>query len=386
MSFVGVAIAAGLGAGASTIVGAGALGLGALTTGLSMGGVGQPSQPNLTASSAEMARVQAELLPILRQMQAQAQLGGSVLNPGYADVNGTYYQLKTGCYQAGTDANGNPIYYGANGKVISFEKAVKSMTPVPESQAMTNYAGMSEADIQGTIMKKLAEGQIADAQKYDSQFIASALAQEEQANPQGVEARKMLYDDIQKQIKNPPVSPVSNEIQRQVSEKVAAGSGLTAEEQQMLDASIKERGGTTPGADFSSPLTTGQAGFKREMANAGAGTSWLSSGQTPEDIQYRSDQQNLSNLAAYISGQTPQSQFKELSGAQSGPTPNYTGTTPLPSSNTGAGAQGASAAVTGYGQQVKAALNSVNPWIAGLSGVLGAANTAGAAGYKPLAA
>jgi hypothetical protein len=326
MSFVGTAIAVGFGASAATTLGAAGLGLSALSTGVSMSGALQPDQPNLNASSQAMADAQAALLPVVRQMQAQAELGQGP------------------------------------------------------------FVGMSEADIQGTIMTKLAQGQLTNAQDYDSQYIASALAQEAQSNPQGVLARSELYGQIQKQIATPsPVSPVSTEMQRQKTEQVAAGSGLTTEEQQMLDASIKERGGTTPGADFASTMTTGIPGEQRALKNAEAGTSWLSSGQTPEDVQYRADQQNLSNLSAYIGGQTPESQFKELSGAQSGPTPNYSGTTPLPGANLNAGAQGAQAGVTGYQQGITAALNQPNSWMTGLSALLGAGNTIGAAGYRPLA-
>ena len=394
-----------------------------------------PSYPDTAASSAEMANAQAEQLAEMRRMQAQAQLGGLVVNPGYtqstisadqysqmqsqlASLNsqlnsmnqsegggrydhegnwtsdkggrgnnrpdtggrGNNRQERTALQQqiatlqsqlSGIPEGGGTVYKDKNGNIV------------PASKATTDFSGMSEADIQGTIMKELAQGQLDNAKQYDSQFIASALAQEEQSNPQGVEARKELYDQIQNQIATPPVSPVANEMERQASERVAAGSGLTAEEQQMLDASIKSRGGTA-GGDFASPLTTGQAGEARAIANAGAGTKWLSSGETPADIAYRSQQQNLSNLSSYISGQTPQSQFKELSGAQSGPTPNYSGTTPLPSYNTGAATQGGNAAVTGYQQSVSSALNTPNPWMAGISGALGAANVAGSLGYRPL--
>jgi hypothetical protein len=402
MSFVAVSIA-----GAGLALGVGTTIAGALSSG--------PSYPDTAASSAEMANAQAEQLAEMDRMQQQAELGGMVLNPGYttttvsadqynqmqsqlADLQSQLAQVpkgRTGAkggtgasdYQtsslqqqikalqsqlSGITEGGGTVYKDKNGNIV------------PSSQAMTDFSGMSEADIQGTIMKQLAQGQLDNAKQYDSQFIASALAQEEQSNPQGVEARKELYGQIQKQIATPPDSPVANEMERQASERVAAGSGLTPEEQQMLDASIKERGGTA-GGDFASPLTTGIAGEQRAIANAGAGTKWLSSGETPADIAYRSQQQNLSNLSSYVGGQTPEAQFKELSGAQSGPTPNYTGTTPLPSYNTGAATQGGNAAVTGYQQNVTSALNAPNPWMTGLSGALGAANVAGSLGYKPFA-
>ena len=62
-------------------IGAGSL----LMGGLSQAGVfgGQPQYPNTAASSAQMAETEAELLPIERQMQAEAQLGGTVTLPGF---------------------------------------------------------------------------------------------------------------------------------------------------------------------------------------------------------------------------------------------------------------------------------------------------------------
>lgn len=141
-------------------------------------------------------------------------------------------------------------------------------------------------------------------------------------------------------------------------------------------------GGGNPPTDFSRDLTTGFAGQARGLANANAGTSWLASGETPEDIQYRSEQQNLSNLGNYISGTTPQSQFGSLSGASQGPTPvtQAPSLPTLPGNSEQLGAAGASAQ---YGAQTGAAENTANPWMAGLSGILGVGNTLAGAGYSP---
>jgi hypothetical protein len=168
---------------------------------------------------------------------------------------------------------------------------------------------------------------------------------------------------------------------------VAAGSGLTPEEQAMLDIAVKgstAAQGVPEGTDFSKALTTGMAGTQRQMASAGAGMNWLASGQTPEDIAYRAQQQNLSNLSSYVGGRTPQSQFRALSGAQQGAAPMAQAPA-LPGFNMGAGQQGAGAGLATYGQQVQAAINTPNPWMAGLSGAMGAANVAGKAGWSPFA-
>jgi hypothetical protein len=358
--------------------------------GLSLSGAQQPAQPNLSTAAGQLANVEAQLLPEQLQTQAAAELGQSTLTPGFTkstDANGNpvYYQLRQGFTQ-GTDASGNTVYYNRNGNVVSL-RAASNMRPVDSSRAISNFSGKSTADIQGQLETQLAQGQLATQAQYDPQFIAQALAEEQQANPEGFAARAEMYKDIQNQINNPLTSPVSNEMQRQVSEKVAAGSNLTPEEQAMLNTAVNQgtaaRGDAGGQPDFSTALTTGQAGTAREMANAGEGINWLESGQTPEDIQYRQEQQNLSNLSNYVSGATPESQFRELTGAQSGATPIAQGAQ-LPSMPTNAAGQGAQGAIATYGAGVNNALNSVNPWLSGLSGVLGASNVAASAGWKPL--
>ena len=403
---------------AAISVGIGAIGLGTTIASAVSGG---PQYPNSAASSAQMADVEAQLLPMERQMAAEAQLGGTAVLPGYtqqtysadqatqqqqqiqSQIDQLTQQMQAA--QAAPGNNHNPGQQQASVAAIQSQitglQSKLSAIPkgggtvymdgsgniVPASQASQSFAGFSTADIQGQIEKELAQGQLTEAQKMDPQFIAEALAQEQQANPQGTAARAQLYQDIQNQINNPTTSPVSNEMEKQVEAKVNAGQGLTPDEQQMLAAAVSsgtaDRGGSNPPADFSSDLTTGFQGEARGLANANAGTSWLASGETPSDIQYREEQQNLANLGNYISGATPQSQFKSLSGAQQGPTPvtNNASLPTLPGNAQELGTAGASAQ---YGAQIGAAQNTANPWMAGLSGVLGVGNTLGAAGWQPL--
>jgi len=368
----------------------------------------QPQSPNLAADSAKMAQLQATLLPELRMLQAQEQLGGTATVPATANEQKQSAKIQSQIDQLQkqlTDAQATQttgeggfnlpgkggVTSGNNSKNIaklqSNIAALKGkLATIPKTQSY-DFSGKGQADIQGQISKALAQGQLDTEKQFDPQFIASALEQEKQADPERFQARDMLYKDIQNQINNPPVSPVANEIQRQVQEKVSAGENLTPEEQAMLGTAVAQatgaRGGGSSGIDFSKALTTGTAGTERQMANAGAGINWLASGQTPEDIQYRSEQQDLSNLSNYISGQTPQSQFADLSGAQRGAVP-LAQAAPLPTANPNAGQQGAQAGVTNYGLNVQAALNQPNEWLTGLSGVLGSLNVAGASGWKPL--
>lgn len=380
----------------------GAVGLAASLAEYGYSAANQPQTPNLSQESAQMAQVQAELLPMLRQLQAEEQLGGSATIPATAqqqkqadqltkqltNMQSQLLELQAG----GTPDGGGRRGVGGNAQAISQLQARIAQTQakldkIPKTQNV-DFKGKGAADIQGQITKALAQGQLDTEKQFDSQFIASALEQEKLADPERFQARDMLYKDIQDQIKNPPVSPVANEVQRQVQEKLNAGQNLTPEEQAMLDKAVQEggaaRGGTSGNVDFSQALTTGTAGTQRAMANAGAGINWLSSGQTPDDITYRAEQQDLSNLSNYISGQTPQSQFGELSGAQRGAVP-LAQAAPLPTTNPNAGQQGATAGVENYGLGIQQALNTPNLWMAGLSTTLQGLNVAGKAGYKPFA-
>jgi hypothetical protein len=365
----------------------------------------QPKAPNLAASSAAMADLQAQLLPVVRGMQATATTGGEAMQPGYVQTTvgadeREKIQTKIDNLSKLQNYKSGRAYYDDAQEIKKLTEDLKN-TPegggviykdakgniVPKSKAFVSFAGVSQADIQGNIMKQMAEGQLANEAKYGPDFIKSALEQEKLANPEQFAARQQLYDDIQKQIQAPPTSPVAEELQQRAAAKVAAGSGLTPEEQAMLDTAVKgstAAQGVAAGTDFSKALTTGMAGTQRQMASAGAGMNWLASGQTPEDIAYRAQQQNLSNLSSYVGGRTPQSQFRALSGAQQGAAPMAQAPA-LPGFNMGAGQQGAGAGLATYGQQVQAAINTPNPWMAGLSGAMGAANVAGKAGWSPFA-
>jgi len=377
--------------------------LSVVSTGLgaaSAAGAFSPSinEPNTIADAQAMQAAQAANLPEMLAIQAAAQEGGTALNPGYTEAgssdayrNQIQQQIAEVQQQLKANPPSAPSHSSSNGanqlqqQLASLQQQLQSIPAggtvykdpngniVPASQAMANFAGSSTADIQGQIMQQLAQGQLSNAQKYDPQFIAQALAQEQQANPQGVAARGDLYNDIQQQINTPPFSPVANTMNQQITDQVNAGSGLTPEEQTALDAAVNGNAGAEAAA--TGQLTSGFQGQARDLRNAGSGATWLSSGETPADIQYRQEQQNLSDLSSFVNGQTPESQFSSLSGANAGPTPN-TSTNYLPSYNTQAAEQGAQAGATQYGQQVQQQLQTANPWTSGLSAALSAAPVA----------
>ena len=323
------------GASASSLIAGGTAAAGLGLAGAQAAGVFSPSPFSYnTASSSEMADIQAQQLPELAKLQAEAELG---LNTPSRTTH-----------------------------VVNPDGSIGTTT-----QPGADFRGYSTADIQGKLLQQQAEGQLANEKEFNPQFIAEALKQEELSNPQGVKAGQDLYKLIQDQIANPPKSPVADELNKQSQERVTAGSGLTPEEQAAFDPT-----GASPG--LSDVLTTGFPGEQRLAANAKAGTDMLSSGATPDDLQYRAEQQNLSNLASFIAGKTPENQFGELSGAATSATPAYSNT-PQPTYNQGALQQGTQAGLTQYGQETQAQLGTPNPWMAGVSGVLSGANVVASA-------
>lgn len=363
---------------------------------------GAPQQPNLAAANKEVSDAQAQLLPIQRQLEAAAQQGGRVtvnipsqVNrqfvtlPGTLDLGALAGHGTTKGHLQGIQVPYVPEEWAPGGKYAKFGAPTIFSKAVTSPTTTYDFTGIGSADVQGTVAKAMADAQLKLSQKYDSQFIDSALTQEKEADPQGFAARQKESDLIQQEINQPIGHPVADQLQGQIQDRLKASQSghLDAEDSDNLDAAVKSalaaRGGQSPGGDFEHPLVSGYAGEQRQQQAAQQADSWLSSGDTPEDIDYRRQQQDIANLSAEINGSTPQSEFKSLSAAGSGPTPVNNGQplSQLPASS-GIGAAGAA---TAYGQQVNNAEQQVGGWTTGITSALNLASLAGAAGWKPLA-
>ncbi len=378
------------------------LALTATTTGLSMSGALTPSQPNLGAASAQLSNVEAELLPIQDQLEAAAQQGRSVtvnMPKHFTTQQMAYVPGATTTNGFGKAVQGqgqwvayNPSDWQPGGKYASLgQPKLKSQNVrVPAGPQTFNFSGYGTADVQGQLANAMAQVKLALQQKYDPQFIQQSLQEEQQANPQGVQARQLENQLVQQQISQPLNEPVAQTLNNQVEQELqAANSGtLTPEMQNMLmqggTAASSARGGTGTGQNtpnFAQPLTTGFAGQQNTLQELGAGMSELEGGMTPQDIEFRREQQNIGNLSSLVTGQTPESEFSSLSGAQGGATPFYQGQQLSQLPNTGNGAQ--SAALQSWQTQMQSAENQVNPWMAGLSTLLAGGNAAANLGYRP---
>jgi len=380
---------------ATTVVGLVGAGTALATTGASVGlalsGAGQPQYPNESASSAQMADTEANLLPIQRGMAAAAQTGGSYTfnlpagaSPGSLGIQttGSGWYNPAGQMVAGPNdwfkAPGN----GPTGSVWRPGQMTINGVPIKQNSDGSytiDFSGMGTAQAEAAEAQQSAASQLALQQQYDPQFITTALAQEQQADPQSVAARNEMSNLVQQQANAPLNEPVSSMLNSQIQDTLNAAQNntLTSTDTARLNAAVSDALGSRGGNGRAElPLRQGvgeflTSGFPGEQRQAQAATSannFLSSGSDPEDIEYRRTQQNLANLAAEANGQTPGSQFASLSGAANGPAPMAQGgQLPLLADN-GAAAQ--QVGMQNWETQMQNANNQMNPWMAGLSGML----------------
>lgn len=356
---------------------------------------GPPKPPDASAASRAGVEADAATLADRRRLEAAAQQGAST----------TYQTADRKEKQPFAMVPAGPPNAGAGYKLVPYVPAdwapggqyaqygaptiVKKNVTVPGQTKTADFTGYGEADVQGAVARANAQNTLDLEKKYGGQFIDEALKQQQLADPEGTAAREKLYELIQQQAGDQPDRPVATLLDDQVRQQLAAGKGLDKISADVLNQAVAQaqgaRGENGGSADqFAEPLTTGFAGQQRLDAAQQKALGWLSSGATPEDTQYRRDQQTLANEAAFVNGQTPESQFQNLSGAQNGPAPVYRGN-PLPTPNGNAGGAMQTAQLQGWQTKMGAAANQADPWITGISALLNGASAAGNAGWKPLA-
>ena len=354
----------------------------------------QPDAPGVN-TNAEGIRTSAELLPLQRQMSATAQQGGTILRQGYQRITPEYARQRLAEIESDkwSLATSEKLQSEASAmrRAISTNQPVylhtKTGRMVPENQAYADFTGFGEADVQGKIAEDYADLMIELGDKYGQQFVEEARKQLELSDPEGMAAREKMGQMIEQQAQETPERPVADLMDQQVGEQLEAGNRLDAMSRDVLDASLQDalraRGQTGSVDQFAQPMETGLAGDARRQAGIQKALGWLSSGATPEDVQFRREQQNLANMGAYIGGRTPQAEFANLSGAQQGATP-MRGGSQLPTMNQNAGQSSQQAALSDWQTQMGYASGQANPWMAGLSGLLGVGSAAGKAGWQPL--
>jgi hypothetical protein len=177
--------------------------------------------------------------------------------------------------------------------------------------------------------------------------------------------------------------PVASALDAQIGEDLGAGRAVDEDVERIVSETLARRGGTTiGGADVVGELESGPAGEARRQARLQKSLSYLTSGASPQDAAYREEQQSMANMASFLAGRTPTSQFGSLSAGQQGASPLVRGPA-LPGVDPNLQQNATQAGIQSYGTAVRAAANQVSPWFAGLNAAIRGVQIAGAGGYQP---
>ncbi len=324
--------------------------------------------PGKTSRRVVMANLKA--LPDQRKVEAAARLGEEVTFD-----TGRKQRVKMPIAQALEEGwitqaqHDNLLRHG--------RKNVKVKTT---SEKTVDFAGYGDADIQGGIQRGLAEGQLELQQKYGEDFIREALKQQEMADPEGTAARKMLAEEINQMADQKRERPVADLLDEQIGSELGLGRGIDDDTRNAISSTISRRGGTTLSTgDVESGMEEGLDADVRLQQRLAKALGYYGSGATPADVDYRTDQQNMANMASFLQGQTPQSQFKSLAGGQQGATPTPQAA-PLPGVSPNLGRQGQAAALQNFQLGVQQTANQVSPWFAGLGAIAKGAQVGAQAG------
>lgn len=256
-----------------------------------------------------------------------------------------------------------------------------------------DFTGLGTADNNAVISDQMAQAMLDIQKNYGLEYIKQRLANLQQADPTGYAARKQMFDRIIADAEKNPNRPIADDLQAQMAEMLSKGGNLTTGpggqlEQIQQDLRGKQiangifLGNAPASAEAGAVVQAGDA-MKQQRQKQALG--FLNSGVTPEDVEYRRIQQSLSNLGTFINGQSPVTEFQQLSGAQQGAAPFDPGQVTAPTLNPNAGYQGMQDASAIYSGNVNWSNSQVNPWTFGLSTGINALGAARNMGYNPFA-
>ena len=343
-------------------------------------GISAATQPNLgdpVKQSRETVLAVLRALPQQRRVEAAARLGIPIEYVTQGEGPGEYQMM---------DAQ-EAVAQG----FVTQEEADRSRTGqvrvlVPASRTLTaDFTGYGDADTQGQLARAMAEIQLDLQRKYGADFIQEARAQQELADPEGVAARRRLAGEINRMEdeRESRVRPVASGLDAQILEELQGGRGVGADASGLVASSLAHRRDSNlRPEDILAELESGPEGDARLRERLQKAMGYLSSGSTAKDLEYRDRQQGMANMAAFLAGRTPQSQFGANRQAQQGAAPTPQGS-PLPNVPGNLTQTGQNAALQNYAQGVQRVANNVNPWFAGLTLLTQGAATAGAAGWQP---
>jgi hypothetical protein len=242
-----------------------------------------------------------------------------------------------------------------------------------------DFTGLGEADTARVMSDQMAKTLLDIQRDMGPQFIAQRIEELKQADPQGYQARKDLFDRIMAGAETSPDRPLAEDLQRTIMGELERAGRLDA--RQLSEVQQAVRGGQVGRGNYLGNAAVAQeAGAVVGASNAlrdqqqQKALGFLESGVTPEDVEYRRIQQALANLGAFTEGTTPQAQFQTLSSAGNAAAPFISGGFNQQATNPYAGVQGMQNANQIYSGNMNWQANQVNPWMAGISTGLGVVN------------
>lgn len=257
-----------------------------------------------------------------------------------------------------------------------------------------DFTGLGTADNAAVMSDQMAQALLDIQKNYGADFVKQRIEDLKRSDPQGYAARKQLFDRITAEADSgAPNAKMSSDLQDLVNKQLTDSGRLTSgpggeleEVQQGVRGQQIANGITLGNAPASAEASAvEQASENKRTQTQQAAANYLNAGISPEDIQYRKIQQDLANLGAFRTGETPTAQFASLSGAQNGAAPFTTNYDNPIAINPNAAAQGLNNANRIYASQANYFQTQANPYLAGLSMLTSTANLAGGLGWRPFA-
>jgi len=282
-----------------------------------------------------------------------------------------------------------PFSYLIN--ALSQEGGSATLTnPATGQPQLYDYTDLGTAATQNQMSAQMAQTLLDIQNGLGSQYIAQRLADLQQSDPTGYAAYQQLFDQIQADAaKAPPNMPLATSTQDAINNILKGSQTLDPTSLSQVQQGVRGNQvasgiylGNAPAAAEGAAVVN--ATDQQNQAAQAAASSFLQSGTSPTDIQYRTTQQNMANLGAFINGQNPTAEFSSLSGAQSQAAPNPNTGYATPGMNEGQAAQtGINQAQGIYSGQTDWSSNNVNPYMAGLNMASQGLQTASNLGWNP---